>query len=90
MRPIYLVESPQQVLGGSIDIISTRVVGEEIPQRRSSQFVFEEIHFVEEKDDTRPHEPSRVHHRIEKNQTFHHTILLVVSLVCPRKVRPHT
>jgi hypothetical protein len=35
MCAIDLVESPEQVLGGAVDIVAARVVGEVVAQRRS-------------------------------------------------------
>jgi len=34
VRPVHLVESPQQVLGRAVDIIATGVIWEVVPQRR--------------------------------------------------------
>lgn len=76
--PIDLIETPQQIFRRSIDIIASRVVGKIIPQRRSTQFLFEEIHFVEEEDNAGAHEPARIHHRVEQDQTFHHSVLSAV------------
>lgn len=72
---IDLVEAPQQILGSSICVIASRVVGEVFRERRLAQLLPKKIDLVEEQNDTRPHEPSRVDHRVEKHQTFHHTVL---------------
>lgn len=65
--PVDLIESPQKVLGGTVDIVSTRVIGEVVGQRTSCKFDFEQIHLVEEEDDTRSDEPTTVHHRVEQH-----------------------
>lgn len=67
MSSVDLIEPPQQVLCGSVDIVATGVIWEVIAKRRSTEFLSEEIDFVQEQDDTRAHEPSRVDHRVEKN-----------------------
>lgn len=75
MCAIDLVEPPQQVFGRTVHIVTTRIVGEEIAERRTSQFVLEKIDFVEKQDNTRSHEPSRIHDRVKEDQTFHHSVL---------------
>ena len=66
MGPVNLVESPQQILRRSINIISTRVVREVVAQRRAAKLLLEKIDLVEEEDDTGAHEPSRIDDRIEQ------------------------
>ena len=63
--PVDLVEAPEQILGGLVDIAPSRVVGEIVSQRGSAQLLFENIHLVEKQDDACPHEPSRVDDRVE-------------------------
>lgn len=75
LSPVHLVEPPQQIFGRSVDVVATRVVGEVIPQRRSTELLFEEIDLVEEQNDAGSHKPSRIDDRIEEDQTFHHAIL---------------
>lgn len=77
MRAIHLVESPQKVLGRAVHVVAARVVGEIVDQGRATELLTEKINLVEEEDDAGPHEPSRVHYRIEENKTFHHTVLHV-------------
>lgn len=79
MCAVDLVEAPEQILGCSVHVIATRVVWEVFGERRFAQLLTEQIDFVEEKDDTRAHEPSRVDDRVKQHQTFHHTILWEVS-----------
>lgn len=75
MCSIDLIEPPQQIFGRTVDIIATGIVWEVVPKRRPTKLLLEQIHLVEEEDDACPHEPSRVDHRVEKHQTFHHAIL---------------
>lgn len=72
---VDLIESPEQVFGRSIHIIATRVVGEVVAERRSCELELEEIDLVQEQNDTGPHEPPRIDHRVKQDQTFHHSIL---------------
>jgi hypothetical protein len=72
---VDLVESPEQVLCSTIDIVAARVVREVVAQRRSRKLRLEEIDFVKEQDDAGSHEPSAVDHRVEEYQALHHAIL---------------
>jgi len=76
MCTVDLVESPQEVFCSSIHIIASRVVGKVIDQRRFAELLSEQINLVEEEDDARSHKPSRVDNRVEKDQAFHHAILI--------------
>ena len=58
---VDLIESPQQVLRRSVHVVPTRVVREVIAEGRPSQLLLEEIDLVEEENDTRSHEPPRIH-----------------------------
>ena len=73
--PVDLVEPPEEVLRCPVDIVSARIVREVVAERRSTQLLPEKIDLVQEEDDTGPREPSRVYHRVEKNQTLHHAVL---------------
>lgn len=66
MRPIDLIESPQQILRRSVNIISSRVIREVVSQRRAAKLLLKKIDLVEEEDDTGAHEPSRIDDRIEQ------------------------
>ena len=79
MCPVHLVEPPEQIFCSAIHVVTTRVIGEVVGQRRLAQLLPEQIDFVEEKDDRRSHKPSRVDDRVEKDQTFHHAVLLQKS-----------
>ena len=72
---VDLIESPEQVLGRSVHIIATRVIGEIVAERRSRKLELEEIDLVQEQDDAGPHEPPGIDHRVKQDQTFHHSIL---------------
>lgn len=75
MGAIDLIEPPQQVLGSSIDVITTRIIWEVFAQWRTTKLLPEQVDFVEEQNNTRPHEPSRINDRVKKNETLHHPIL---------------
>ena len=75
MCSVHLIEPPQEIFGRPVNIITTGVVREVVPERRPAELSLEEIHLVQEEDDACPHEPSRIDNRIEKHQTFHHAIL---------------
>lgn len=64
---VDLVEPPQQVLGGAIDIIPTRVIWKVIAKWRSRKLRFEQIDLVEEQDNTGSHEPPAIDYRIEEH-----------------------
>jgi len=67
MSTIDLVKPPQKVLGCSIDIISARIIWKVLVQWRTGQLLSEQVDFVEEEDDTRPHEPSRIDDRVKEH-----------------------
>ena len=46
MRPVHLIEPPQQILCCAIHIISSAVIWEIVSQRTPLQFPFEKIHFI--------------------------------------------
>lgn len=83
MSSIDLVEAPEEIFGRPVDIVASGIVGEIVAQRRATEFLPEQINLVEEEDDTRAHEPSRIDDRVEQHQTFHHTVLFRMS-VLPR------
>ena len=60
MGPVDLVESPEQILCGTIHVVAARVVGEVVGERRLAQLLPKQIDLVEEKDDRCSHKPSRV------------------------------
>ena len=66
MSPINLIESPQQILRRSVNIISSRVIREVVAQRRAAKLLLEKIDLVEEEDDTGAHEPSRIDDRVKQ------------------------
>lgn len=78
MCPIDLVKPPEQILGRPIHVITARIVGEVVAQRRTRKLLAEQIDFVQEQDNTGALEPPRVDDRIEENQAFHHSILPAV------------
>lgn len=47
MRSVYLVESPEKILGRLVDIIGARVIREVVGQRRVDQFFLENINLVQ-------------------------------------------
>ena len=67
MRPVDLIKPPEQVFCSTVDIIASRVVGEIVAQRRPGEFCLEQVDFVQEEDDTRPHKPPTVHYGVKKN-----------------------
>ena len=75
MCPIHLIESPQEILGSTINVVATRIIREVVAQWRSGQLLFEKVDLVEEEDDARPHKPPRVDHRVKENQALHHSVL---------------
>lgn len=75
MGSVDLVESPEEIFGGPVDIVASGIVREIVAQRRPAEFLAEQIDLVEEQNDTRAHEPSRIDDRVEKHQTLHHTVL---------------
>lgn len=87
MRSIDLIESPQQIFRGPVDIIASRVIREVIAQGRPSEFLFEEIDFVQEEDDAGSHEPPGVDDGIEKHQALHHPILFHVRPIYSRHAK---
>lgn len=60
MCPVDLVEPPQEILGGLVDVATARVVGEVVAEGRPGQLMLEDVDLVQEENDARPHEPSRV------------------------------
>lgn len=75
VRPIDLVETPQQIFRRAIDIVAARIIRKIISQRRPAQFLFEQVNFVEKEDNAGAHEPARIHNRVEQDKTFHHSVL---------------
>jgi hypothetical protein len=57
LSAIDLIETPQQVLGRLVDITTSGIVREVIAEWRPRQFVFEQIHFVQEQNDASSREP---------------------------------
>jgi len=51
MRAVDLIESPQEVLRGAINVVASRVIREVVREWRFGQFGSEEIDFVQEEDD---------------------------------------
>jgi len=66
VSPVDLVKSPEQILGSLVNIVSTRIVWEIVAERGPTKLLLEDINLVEEEDNTGPHEPSRVDHRVEE------------------------
>lgn len=64
---VHLIEPPEKVFCGSVDIVATRIIWKIISQRRPAKFLLEQIDLVQEQNDTRPHEPSGIDHRVKKN-----------------------
>jgi len=75
MCSVHLVEPPQEIFGRSVDIVTSGIVWKVIPKRRPTELLLEQIDLVQEEDDACPHKPSRIDHRVEKHETFHHAIL---------------
>lgn len=90
MCSVDLVEPPEKVLRRPVDVVSTRVVGEVVDQGRSAELLLEQIDLVEEEDDARPHEPPRVDHRVEEDETLHHSVLHIASAVSLLEARLRT
>jgi hypothetical protein len=66
VRPVDLVKPPQQIFRSLVYVIAAGVVREVVPERRSKQFLLENVDLIQEENDTRPDKPSRVHDRIEQ------------------------
>lgn len=81
MGAINLVESPEDIFGRSLSVVTTGVVREVVHQWGAANLLLEKIDFVEEKDDTGPEEPSRIDDGIEKYKALHHSVLQQVSLL---------
>lgn len=43
---IHLIEPPEKVFCGTVDIVATRIIREIISQRRPAKFLFEQVDFV--------------------------------------------
>lgn len=67
VRSIDLVKPPEQILGRAIHVITARIVGEVIAQRRTRKLLAEQVDFVQEQDDTSSLKPPRVDNRIKEN-----------------------
>ena len=74
-RPIRLRKPPQNVLGRLIDVRSTSELWEIPLQRHLWQLGFEHVDLVQEQDDGRPEEPSRVDDRFEQDERLRHAFL---------------
>lgn len=81
MPPVDLIKPPQKIFRSSVHIVAAGIVWEVVDQWGAAKLLLEQIDLIEEQDDAGSHEPSRVHHRIEKYQTFHHAILVFVIRV---------
>jgi len=66
MGAVDLVEAPEQVLGGLIDVVSARVVREVVAERGPAKLLLEDVYLIEEQDDAGPHEPARVDDRVKE------------------------
>lgn len=73
-------EAVQEILArGIIILLTTRpsittIIGEKVLQSRVLQLFGEKINLVEEEDDARLDEPSRVANRVEEGEGFLHTV----------------
>ena len=65
MSSVHLVESPKQILGGLIHVISSRVVRKVVAKWRAAELLLEDIDLVEKENNTRAHEPPRVDDGVE-------------------------
>lgn len=79
MGPVDLVKAPEEVLGGAVDIVPTRVVWEVVAQGRAAELLSEKVDLVQEEDDAGPDEPPRVDDGVEQHETLHHAVLVTVS-----------
>ena len=86
MCAIDLVESPEQILCRTVDVVTARVVRKVIAERRPRKFRLEQIDLIEEKNDARPHEPAAVDDRVEEHQALHHAVLLRESVIDQRVI----
>lgn len=48
MSPVDLVEPPQKIFGGAIDVVAAQIIGKVIAQRRPREFLAEQIDLVQE------------------------------------------
>jgi hypothetical protein len=65
--PINLVESPQEIFGRPVDIVSAGIVGKVVGKWAPGQLHLEQIDLVQEEDYTGPHKPTAVDNRIEQH-----------------------
>jgi hypothetical protein len=72
---VDLIKAPKKIFRCTVYVVSPRVIREVTAQRRPGELLFKQVDFVQEEDDTGPHEPPGVHYRIEEYETFHHSIL---------------
>ena len=75
MRAVDLVEPPQQVFRGTVDVVTTGVLGKMFPQGGFGEFGSEQVDLVEEEHDGGAHEPTAVDDTVEEDERFHHAIL---------------
>lgn len=75
MRPVNLVESPQQILGCFIHVIPSRIIWEVCRKWGTDKLLLKNIDLVQEQDNTCSREPPRIYHGVEKKQTLHHAVL---------------
>lgn len=76
---VELIEAPENVLGRSVEVASTRIIREVIAQRFALQFFLETPKIAKQEDDGGLVEPARVDHRIEEEKTLCDFVLVWFS-----------
>ena len=76
---VELIEAPENVLGRSVEVASTRIIREVIDQRFAPQFFLEAPNIAKQEDDGGAVEPARVDHGIEEEKTLCDFVLVWFS-----------
>lgn len=73
---VELIEPPENVLGRSVEVASTRAIREVIGQRYALQFFLKTPNIAKQEDDGGAIKPVRVDDRIEEEKALHHFVLI--------------
>lgn len=67
-RAVRLREAPQDVLGSLVDVGAAGVLGEVVDEGHLGQLLLEDVDLVQEENNRRAQEPSRVDDRLEQHE----------------------